>query len=333
MSFLHQQAFELSTVPAVLEMLEDRARRITAHFAITRPRSYVYRLGSVYVSNDQPRIPEPVGVGELSPGRIKNKGIADLMVVKQTLLSYRAGEVAHIENVLKSEVRNRSHRRLSRTEEEIVRALETTKENERDLQSTERFEMQRETQQTIQTDASVQAGVTVTAGFGPVETTAYADFALQTSRSDANRIVTNYAKDVTERSVARIMERVREERIRHTLEEFEEINRHSFDNTGSYEHIRGVYRWVDKIYQAQVVNYGRRLMLEFIVPEPAAFFRYAEQYRSVEGVTLDRPEPPMVFETKPDDSVHEVPLQAPGQLDRINYVLPVGRYNVEGISC
>ena len=58
--------------------------------------------------------------------------------------------------------------------------------------------------------------------------------------------------------------------------ETEEVNTHGFDNTEGTEHAVGVYRWLDKLYQGQVKNYGKRLMFEMVVPEPAAFHKYAK---------------------------------------------------------
>ena len=48
---------------------------------------------------------------------IKPLGIGDLKVVKQKLRKYVAGEVAHIENVLRGEYKERKHRVLDRTED------------------------------------------------------------------------------------------------------------------------------------------------------------------------------------------------------------------------
>ena len=44
------------------------------------------------------------------------------------------------------------------------------------------------------------------------------------------------------------------------------------------DHIAGIYHWVNKIYNAQILNYGKRTMAEFIVPEPAAFYLFAKGY-------------------------------------------------------
>ena len=59
------------------------------------------------------------------------------------------------------------------------------------------------------------------------------------------------------------------------IKEFEENNKHGFDNRDGAEHVSGVYRWIDIIYKNQLVNYGKRLMYEFMVPEPSRFFKDA----------------------------------------------------------
>ena len=35
--------------------------------------------------------------------------------------------------------------------------------------------------------------------------------------------------------------------------------------------VRGIYQWVDKKYKARIFNYGKRLLYDVVVPEPAAF--------------------------------------------------------------
>jgi hypothetical protein len=262
--------------------------------------------------------------GSAASRGIRPLGIGDMQVVKQELLRYATGEVAHIENVLKSEFKTRKHTRTRETEEIIVIETETVEESEKDLQSTERFELSTETQKTIESEMSLEAGVSVTASYGVVSLTAHADFALNQSTSEANKQASTFAKEVTERSVSKIMQRAREERTRRTLERFEEVNEHGFDNKTGNDHVIGVYRWVDKYYKARVVNYGRRLMMEFIVPEPAAFYLYlqANKRPALEGVTLQRPEEPKVSGR---------PLR-PVDLNKWNYTDYVAKYNVQDVD-
>ncbi|MEN3369274.1 MAG: hypothetical protein V7609_1417 [Verrucomicrobiota bacterium] len=250
---------------------------------------------------------------------IRPLGIGDLLVVKQKLLRYVAGEVAHIENILESETKKRTHSRLRETEETIVTEIEELEETQKDLQTTERFELHKEAQKTIESSTKFEAGISLTAGYGPIKVTAHADFALNTSVSESNKTASTFAREVTERSLSRIQRRAREERTRRTLERFEESNEHSFDNTNGSGNVTGIYRWVDKYYRARVVNYGRRLMLEFIIPEPAAFYLWITANRPGQGVTLSMPPEPKIYGRR----------LAPGDLGKSNYLDFIAAYNVQ----
>lgn len=215
-------------------------------------------------------------------------GIGDLKVTKQKLVRYEAGEVAHIENVLARERRGRKHRRLRQVEEIVVLEQEREEESRRDLQSTERFEIESESQRTIKSETTFEAGLELSAGYGPVDVTAYAKFANNESKEESDTNSTKYAKEVVEKTVSRLVERVREERRTRTLEEVEETNTHGFNND-SEQHVTGVYRWVDKLYRQKVVNYGKRLMYQFSVPEPAAFYLFAQRYNYESKVLPTKP--------------------------------------------
>jgi hypothetical protein len=82
-------------------------------------------------------------------GQVAPAGVADLLVVKQQLTGYEATDVAHIENVLKSEHKQREHTRRRETEELTFRETEITSSEEHELESTNRFEMTRETTQPL----------------------------------------------------------------------------------------------------------------------------------------------------------------------------------------
>lgn len=257
-------------------------------------------------------------------GRIIPLGIGDLKVVKQTLIAYVPGEVAHIENVLKGELKERKHRKLDRTETTLFTSEEETKETERDTQSTDRFELKREAEQTIKEDMSIKAGLNVTATFGPVVTTATGDFAYSTSKQDSQKSSSNFAREVVDRSVSKLQTKTKTERTTKTLSEVEEINTHGLNNTSpGTDHVIGIYRWVDKRYRAQIYNYGVRLLLEFIVPEPAAFYRATQL-----GPTLTD-----VNATPPADflNLKGTPLTV-ADITEADYTGYVSRYNAAGVT-
>lgn len=261
-------------------------------------------------------------------GEARALGFAELMIVEQELLRYELGEIAHIENVLIGELRQRDFRTSNTTEELVETETETTDEKSKDLVSTERFELQSETERVISESSGIQTGVTVNASYGPsVDVSANFGYTSSTAKESSTRASSNFARETTIKAASKVQKRTLERRLRRTIGVVEESNRHSFRNRESdAENISGVYRFVDKIYQAQIVNYGKRFMLEFVVPEPAAFLRYALMRQPAEGISQVKPDEPGycingVF----------VPLQ-PQDITRDNYLFWASKYLAEDVT-
>jgi hypothetical protein len=233
-----------------------------------------------------------------SHGSVAPAGVADLLVVKQQLVRYEGADVAHIENVLKGEKKEREHTRRRETEELIFRETEITTSEERELESTNRFEMSRETSETVKEDASLKAGLNVSGKYGPtVEFSTSAEGSVSRSKEEATKSAAKFSQDVTERSANKVTERVLERSSLRVTNEVIEKNSHALDNVGGTGHISGVYQWVNKVYQAQMFNYGMRMMYDFMVPEPAAFLISALQSTHASAVELQKPTP---FTLRPD---------------------------------
>lgn len=261
-------------------------------------------------------------------GEARILGMADLMLVEQELARYELGEIAHIENVLRTEKRERRFRTAMTTEETVSTETETVEEKEKDLASTERFELQNESQKVITENAAKEAGLTIHASYGPtVDATAKLGYTSNTATQQSERSASSYARETTSRAVSRLQTRTMERRTVRTVREVEERNLHAFDNSTGAD-ISGIYRFVDKIYRAQIVNYGKRLMLEFLVPEPAAFWRYALTKQPIEPVSFTNPEPPGYCLV---DGRTFVPLQA-ADITPENYVFWAGKYGAEDVT-
>ncbi len=260
-----------------------------------------------------PSAPMPQGHGSIRP-----VGVGDLLLVKEHVLRYEGGELAHVENVLKSERLSRDTRRLERTETTILTESETTKEEERDTQSTERFSLKRETDSTIKDDTQFKAGISVDAKYGPfVEVKADASIATSHSSEESARQASEFSKDVVARSVSKVVERVLERRSSTTISEFEERYSHGFDNTDGTGNISGVYQWVDKVLQAQIYNYGKRMLFDVTIPEPATAFIVAEARHKLDTETITPPEPFTLNATDVSES---------------NYAMWAQRYDVTGLE-
>ena len=218
---------------------------------------------------------------------VKRLGISDYRKVEQEVCCYVPGEVSHIENVMAREYKEKSTRSLRRSEITETTSTEQEKEKLSDSTTTDRFEMNREVASVLAEDTSLGVHASFSASWKTPAGSQFgmqagADFAHNVSKEQSDSQAVTQAKEVTERALERVVQKVREERITKVLEEFEENNKHGFDNREGSQHISGVYRWVDKIYKNKVVNYGKRLMYEFMIPEPAAFHDIALQVKDLE---------------------------------------------------
>lgn len=252
--------------------------RITKHFH--------FRGADGCLPVDPPKTPEnpetptnnPTETSSFIPSGfgMKNIGVADYLKVEQSTYCYVEGDVAHIENIMAREYKERATRRLKRSESQTTKSSESEKEKLTDTTSTERHEMQSEISKILQEskDFAAQAGFSASWGGTATGGTKFgintnASYATHNSKEESNRQAVTEAKDITARALDRIVTKVKEERIDKVLEEYEENNKHGFDNTKGSNHVVGVYRWVDKVVKNQIYNYGKRMMFEFMIPEPA----------------------------------------------------------------
>lgn len=223
-------------------------------------------------------------------GIVSPAGVADLLLVKQQLVAYEAVDVAHIENVLKGELKSREHSRRDESETITLSETENSTSDEHELETTDRFEMTRETSETIKEDVALKAGLSISGSYGPtVEFAASAEGSYSRSKEEASKAASSFSQDVTERSSRKIAQRVLQRTTVRTLTETIEKNVHTLDNVKGAGHISGVYQWVNKVYRAQMFNYGLRMMFDFMVPEPAAFLIAALDQARNSALSLTKP--------------------------------------------
>lgn len=219
-------------------------------------------------------------------------GIGDLLVVKQHIRAYEASEIAHIENIMPRERRERSHRRLDRSEETFTTELETEVEKETELATTERFELSEEASRTVKEEQQLSFGLSLSAKYGPtVEFGSEFEYSRQDSREETGKSSTTYAKDVVERSLERVRDRVLRRRTTLVLQELEETNLHAFEP--GFQREVGIYQFVEKVYEARVFDYGKREMFDFMIPEPASYLWHLSKEQAGEAAEQNEPVPPL----------------------------------------
>ncbi|HEX5964875.1 MAG TPA: hypothetical protein VFY51_03055 [Pyrinomonadaceae bacterium] len=197
---------------------------------------------------DDPTLPEPVATA--APGsfsKIKPLGIADLFLVRTHIKRYERGEVASLENILGGEKLTHIAKQLSE--------VETT-----DTADREQTSLQSLTQTAAEQNSGKTIAQAIGAGRGPLT-------------SDGPE---TFSRSVTDEVASSSSNRTRKVSVLRQLQRIEESFEHVFDNSSETDVQFGVYQWLDKVYQAQVFNYGTaRLLYDMIVPEPAVLFREA----------------------------------------------------------
>jgi hypothetical protein len=212
-------------------------------------------------------------------------GITDLLVVKQHILRYELGEIARIENVLKGETRDHTQKHTLSNERDTFLQTDTETQTEQELTNKDTVNLRNEIEDTLKEDTKIDAGLHAQYT-GVVNIQADLTVAYDRSSSESKKSSTEIAKDVTQRAAKKVTERIQQSTTTKVIETFEELEEQKFTNENG-PNASGVYQWVEKVYLAQVFNFGKRLLFDVMVPEPAASLLAAD------AMPIDRrPVPP-----------------------------------------
>lgn len=241
-------------------------------------------------------LPPAAGAQQSPPpdprGWIEPYAIGELQMVRQRLLRYQAGEIARIENVMRGERREVANRRTHRQVDELKQTSGEMQELRNDA-ADERSSLQEQARQAVAEATVTNQYSNFTTSYGP-PTQATLDGSwsqvLQPGATPGVEDAVRFARDVLNRTVNRISRSVSVLRASSTMSQTEESVCSVIDNTAGQRNLRAVLRWLDKVYEACVVNYGQRLMIEFMVWRPAA--AYIAQEQALSGQDYLRPIPP-----------------------------------------
>ena len=210
-------------------------------------------------SSDKP--PAVLAAPPASHGSVNPAGIADLLVVREHVLRYEPGEIAFVENVAAGETFKRQTVRKNTTDNSTLTTNFSGSQTERDLQISDRFNLQAQSQAAL-TDNSAP-GVSASSAYGPL-----VDGSGSTGQAGPQ--AATFGQDVTSRAVTKLIASTQTQVFQQTTSEFDETVEHDFDNTAATAPEIVVYQWLDKIVQAKVFSYGKRVLYDFVIPEPRA---------------------------------------------------------------
>lgn len=268
----------------------------------------------------EPSVPAPGGASYA-----RALGFADIKLIKQQLLRYRLGEIAHVENVMRGETKERKERHSHRVE---------NRERELSLQSDSQDHEQDYKGRAQDHSASVDAPLdSLKREFDNLQEL-YASDGLSVTMSGSwtdtlsgpaqrTESASDYARRLLDRATARVARRTESERLRRSVEEFVEQNLRRFDNAGGNAHVVGVYRWIDEIHAARLEHRGSRLVVEFVIPSPAANF--VRHNNLLHGLDANSPIPPW------QGGEGVAAIRSAADITRDNYAVLAARYNATAV--
>ena len=227
---------------------------------------------------------------------IEPYAIGNLQLVKQRLLKYEPGELAEVISVLPGEKKEIVKRKLNRTSEEnqsensqSLETLQQTDETTNDLSSEVKNTLAQRTDNYTYTDLKTTYGppTNITMGGSWKVDKNYLDSKNKEVAQPDVKIEASFARNILNTTQKRMSEVVSRKRFHALLNETEETTTSVFDNTNKELAINGKYFWLNKIYEAQVINYGNRLMISFMVSRPADTLIKKEWY--YDNQKLDEP--------------------------------------------
>jgi hypothetical protein len=275
---------------------------------------------------DVPDLSEDPVIGIQPPPlfAINRLGVIDYRRVEQELACYVTGEVSRIENIPARSFKERNSRTLSVTEIEQEVTQELASERQSDTETAEKLEMQTEIENVLREEKGKTfdfgAGVSIELpGTGSLTTNTNLNFNSQSSREDSTTQAINMAKSITQKVQEKLVQKATMRRKSLSRTEFEDIVKSGFDNRLGGDHVVCIYRWVDKIMNNFLVNYGRMSVIEFEIPEPAKnFIRAQETTREEEDFKVRRPKRPRL-----------IGLHGPSSVRRNNYRNFAAIYGIE----
>lgn len=238
---------------------------------------------------------------QASIAMVRTAGVSDLYLLRSEWRGYVRGEVAALKSVMAKE---RLKQEVSETREtERIESTDSTQSSEQETSQETRNSSELSKEVSTSLTAALQAGVNadVTGVFpgGTYRVGANAQGSIGISH--AERLATRTAQEAVSKAVSRVESSVRTQRS--TRELVRNINgqEYELDNEGN-THVRGVYRWVDRVERFQIYKVPDRLQLEFQLPQPAEFFK-ARQRAATAASDKNAPPPwKVTLETSPTDA-------------------------------
>lgn len=245
--------------------------------------------------------------------------IGDLQLVKYKLLRYELGELANITSIMPGEKRRLVNRKLDRiVDKEVSKTISSTESLTASNENNNNFseELWNAIAETTETTNYPDPGLISTYG-PPTNITIKGEYTkTQTTQTPDKKQVSSFAKKILNKTTQRLSEKINKVRAHTELKESEDTSISSVNNSNNKQPVYGIYCWLNKIYQTEVLNYGNRMLFSFIIPNPAK--AYIEQTEILNGTNLEEPK-----------SLKDFDIQTYEDVTKDNYLLVSQYYQLK----
>lgn len=196
--------------------------------------------------------------------------IGDLHMTQHKLIGYQPGEIAHIENVLPGEIKERSNSSSNEITQASSYTDTTSFSNDQTIEGTLEALNKEIDNALTGTDKKEDDYSNLKTTYGPPTTTDLNGTVTKTRTPNLTDKTTHidFAKKVLNKAVAQMSSNIKQVFTKRQVNKTEEAVVHTLDNRNSDKSIRGIYTWVNKVYETRVINYGNRFLLEFLIDHP-----------------------------------------------------------------
>lgn len=247
--------------------------------------------------------------------------IGDLQLVQYKLLRYEIGELASITSIMPGERRKMVNRKLDRTVDKETTRTSSVNASV-DVSNEQNSDFNEELWNTIAelTETTNYPDNGLISSYGPPTNITIQGTVTKTKSRQApdQKQVSSFAKKILSKTTQRLSEKINKVRAHTELKEREDTSVSFLNNVHNDQPVYGIYCWLNKIYQAKVVNYGNRMLFSFIVPTPAA--AYIRQSGIIDGIDLNKPNPLSFFG-----------INTYSDIDDLNYLHASAHYRLKKI--
>jgi hypothetical protein len=218
----------------------------------------------------------------------RRPGITDFYVVRDEWNHYEPAEIAAVVNVLPGESFTGRIRHSQSVDTSTSTTTEVTTTQLTEQQQTTSSSLSESSSKDASLNIGVQGQVQTSGQYGPthVDTSLGAQLQISLSQSDSHAMTTS--AQTVQRSVKSVTQTVTTQQSQRTVTRDSKVDEHQIQNTTARTTV-GIYRWLNEIHYVELVKYPNRFILEFEVPEPGAWLRWALENRPTTG--WDNPDP------------------------------------------